>query len=65
MATPWRKPFDPNLEIQLSCKSEAELDKRIEDMEGRGFVLIERYVDTARGSATTYEKHVAKMRRVE
>lgn len=63
MASPWRQPHDPNLPIHMSAKSEAELDKRIADNESRGFELIERFVESKRGASTTYEKHVAKMRR--
>lgn len=63
MTSPWRTKYDPTLPIHMSAKNEAELDKRIADNESRGFVLIERYVESKRGAATTYEKHVAKMRR--
>lgn len=64
MATPWKQPHNPNLPIRMSAKNEAELDKRIADNESRGFVLIERYVESKRASSTTYEKHVARMKRV-
>jgi len=62
--SPWRKPFDPNIIIPVSAKNETELNMRIADNESRGFVLIERYVESKRGASTTYEKHVARMRRV-
>jgi len=63
MATPWKQPFNPDLPIHMSAKNKSELDKRIADNESRGFVLIERYVESKRGASTTYEKHVAKMKR--
>lgn len=63
MSTPWRQPFNPDLPIRMSAKNKSELDKRIADNESRGFVLIERYIESKRGASTTYVKHVAKMKK--
>lgn len=64
MASPWRTTFNPDLPIRMSAKSEEELNKRIADNESRGYELVDRYVDTKRlNAATTYEKHIAEMRK--
>lgn len=63
MATPWRTTFN---EIRISCKNDAELSVRVEDMESRGFELIDSYVESKRYKAdTVYEKHIAIMKKRE